>query len=144
MFRPLAPQVQDHLLENLSARLDGVACSLGYPVGGLAAEQVWVAGDFDADMPRAVSGYGGRDEEGAVEIRVSVMQTTAVYTDVRDRAVEIAGELEDLIVEDPTLGGLVSDSHVHHVKASEAHPEERTIQCGLTITVVYQGSVSAS
>lgn len=143
MFRPVAPTLQDWLLERLITDLPTVACSLGYPAGGLADEQVWVAGEFDADLLRVVSGYGGRDEEGSLEVRISVIQTGNEYTPVRDRALEIAGVLEDILVEDPTMGGLCSVAQVAHAKASEAHPEDRKVQCGLSITITYLATVAA-
>jgi hypothetical protein len=143
-FRTVAAAVQDYLEAQISVALPTVATSVCYPAGGLMAEQVWVSGEFDADVSRAVSGFRGRDERGSVEVRVSVVQSTAEGTEPRDRALAIAGAVEDVVRSDPTLGGLATVAQVEHVKGQEAIPEETERQYAITLTIGYLATVSAA
>jgi hypothetical protein len=143
MFRPVAPTIQTHLRDGLAAIQPSVPAAIGYPVGGVADEQLWLPGEWEERTVRAVSGWGGRDVAGQLEVRVVVTRTSDVWTDVRDRALEIAAELEDLILADPTLAGIATNCWVAASKAIEAHPEERKIQCALSVTVSYEATVAA-
>lgn len=144
MFRTVAAAVQDYLEAQISAALPSVACCATYPAGGLQEEQVWVSGEFEAEIVSTVSGFRGRDEKTTLEVRVSVVQSTERGTDVRDRALAIAGAVEDVVKADPTLGGRVTVAQVEHVKGSEAIPEEHRRQYGVVLTIGYLASVSAS
>lgn len=144
MFRVVAPSIQDYLQDRLAARLPAVACSVGYPAAGPAAEQLWVEGAFSAQLPSVTSGMGGRDETGTLTIRVLVTQTAEAFVPVRDRALEIVGEVEDLLLEDPTINGLAILARVTAVQIAEAHPEEHAVQTGATVTITYTATVSAA
>jgi hypothetical protein len=143
VFRARAARLQDHLAERLAAGLAPLPCSLGYPPGGLAAEQLWVAAGFTAQLPHGVSGGGARDETGTLVVRISVTRTTDSFAAVRDRALEIVGAVEDLIAEDPTLGGLATLARVAQVQVEEARPEDRAVQAGATVTVEDLATVTA-
>jgi hypothetical protein len=143
-FRTVAAAVQDYLEVQIRAALPSVATSVCYPAGGLMAEQVWVSGEFDADVSRAVSGFRQRDEQGSVEVRVSVVQSTAEGTEPRDRALALAGTIEDIVKADPTLGGLATVAQVEHVKGQEAIPEETERQYAITLTISYLATVSST
>ena len=142
-FRPVAPAVQAALKSGLAAETT-VPCSIGYPVGGVASKQVWFTGEWQERVVRAVSGWGGRDVVGEIEARVMVTETSEVWTAVEADALTIAAAIEDLIVADPTLSGAVANCWVTLTKSVEAHPEERTIQCGLSLTIAYEATVSAA
>lgn len=143
MFRPVAPAIQAYLRDGLAALLPSVPTAVGYPVGGVTDEQLWLPGEWEERTVRAVSGWGGRDVAGQLEVRVVVTRTSDSWTDVRDRALEIAAGLEDLILADPTLAGVATSCWVAASRAIEAHPEERTIQCALSLTVSYEATVAA-
>jgi len=144
-FSLLAPAVQDALATAIAAQLPaGVPCSLGYPAGGPQAEHVWIAGDFDAELPRYVSGGGARDELASLMVRILVTQRATDYEPVRDRALVLAGAVEAALGADPTLGGLVVFARIVRGQADEAIPEATTRAVGLTLTIRYQGTATAA
>ena len=140
-LRLLAPDVQDALADLIADNLSaGVPCSVGYPPGGLEATHVWVSGDFDADLPSRISGGKQRDEDGLVEVRVIVSQSETLFAPPRDAALVIVGQIEDVLVADPTLGGVVGECHLEHVKGAEAIPDKTLRQYGVTLTIAYTGT----
>lgn len=142
-FRNLAAAIQDHLATTIAAELPAdVPCSAGYPAGGVTAEAVWIAGDLSATYPGAISGGAQRDEAGTVTVRVLVKMTGADYGPARDRALELAGAVEDAISGDPTLGGIVAEAHVSSATGQEAVPDERSREYGVSLVVSYTATVS--
>lgn len=143
-YRMLAPAVQAALLEAIAAAApDSTSVSLGYPPGGLAAEQVWVEGDFDFDVSLETTGWTQREEDGTTEVRIAVTQTTDTFLDPQGRALELAGVVEDCLAADRTLGGVVDRCAVSKGKGQEAIPEEHTHQFGITLTITWAGTATA-
>jgi hypothetical protein len=144
-FLVQAAAVQDALSAVIVAELpDGVPCSVGYPAGGLQAEHIWISGEFDATLPRYVSGGFQRDETGEVEVRISVVWSAADMAGPRDRALELSQIVEDAVSMDPTLGGVVEEAHVASARGNEAAPDEHSRQYGLSMRVAYQTTVVLS
>jgi hypothetical protein len=142
-FRVIAPAVQAAIGLAVAAALPaGVACSVGYPVGGLADEQVWVSGDFDAQTTWEVSGQRMRGETAPLEVRISVTQSTEAFADPQARCLELEACVEDAIAADPTLDGLVDECSVTEVKGQEAIPSETSRAYGVVVTVTYSGAVA--
>jgi hypothetical protein len=141
-FTVKAAAVQDALATAIgtqqTAISDATPLSVGYPAGGLLAEHIWISGEFDVAMPRRASGGLQRDEEGTVEVRVSVVYSASVMATARDRAIAIAKIVENAVSVDPTLGGVVQEAHVASVAGAEAAPDEHSRQYGLVLRVVYQ------
>lgn len=134
-----AAAVQDALGVAIFGQMPaGVPCSVGYPAGGLQAEHIWVSGEFDAALPRYISGGFQRDETGEVEVRISVVMSDADMSGPRDRAFEISQIVEDAVSLDPTLGGTVEEAHVSGARGNEATPDEHSRQYGLVLRVAYQ------
>ena len=147
-FRPLLPAVQDAVCAAVSAELlalpGEVACSLGYPAGGLQDRQVWVSGQADVTHPYHTSGGDARGEEGQVAVHILVTMTSDVMSEPRDEALALAGVLEDALAVDRTLGGLVDSVFVGAMHVEEGIPEERTRQYGVTLRLAYSGSSAVS
>lgn len=141
-FLVKASAVQDalgHLIgDEVEAAHEATPVCVGYPIRGLEAEHIWVSGEFDADMPRYVSGGFQRDETGEVKVRISVLRSDADMSAPRDRALELAEIVEDAVSLDPTLGGVVEEAHVSGASGNEAIPDEHSRQYGLVLRVAYQ------
>jgi len=143
-FRTLAPAVQAALLAAIAAAApDTTSVSLGYPPGGLAAEQVWVEGDFEFDVSLETSGWTQRQEDGTTEVRIAVTQTCDSFLGPQSRALELAAVVEDCLAADRTLGGVVDRCAVSKGKGQEAIPEEHTHQFGIILTVTWAGTATA-
>lgn len=144
-FRTLTPQVQAALYAALVAAAVEAQTnvSLGYPAGGLAAEQVWVVGDFDSAIAWATTGWTQREEDGTAEVRVSVTQGTSDFLEPQARALELAGLVEDALAADRTLGGVVDRCEVSQIKGQEAIPDEHQRAYGVVVTVAWVGCATA-
>ena len=143
-FVPLAPAVQDALFEAIAAAAPAeVAVSLGYPAGGLSAEQIWVQGDCEAQVSLETSGYEQREEDCSLEVRIAVLQAVPDFAPVRDRAFALYQLLEGVLAADRTLGGLVDRCSVSAYKGQEAIPDEHQRQYGITVTVTWAGTRTA-
>lgn len=144
-FLVKAAAVQDALGAAIADQLlAGEPSSVGYPAGGLQAEHIWVSGEFDAALPRYVSGGLQRDETGEVEVRISVVMSDADMSGPRDRAFELSQIVEDAVSVDPTLGGTVEEAHVSGARGNEAAPDEHSRQYGLVLRVAYQATAVLS
>ena len=140
----LAPQVQAALLAAIAARVpQTTSVALGYPPGGLAAEQVWISGDYKAQNSWVATGWTQRGEEATTEVRVAVLQTTATFTDAQSQALLIAGCVAAAILADPTLGGLVDRCEIQGNDGQEAIPDEHQRQYGVTLTVFWAATITA-
>ncbi len=143
-MRTLADQVQGALLAAIAARSPATTqVSLGYPAGGFGAENIWIPVDFDSTVPWVTSGWTQRGEDSTVEVRIAVKQTTSASTDCRDRALLLAGCVEDAIAADRTLGGIIDGCEVSAIKGQEAIPDEHERQYGVTLAVRWWGDVTA-
>jgi hypothetical protein len=143
-FRTLTPAVQGALYGALAGAADGdVQVSLGYPAGGLAAEQIWVPVDFDSTIAWATTGWTQREEDGEVEVRIAVLLGTDDPLAPQARALVLAGLVEDALAADRTLGGLVDRAEVSALKGQEAIPDEHQRQYGVTVTVAWAGEATA-
>jgi len=140
-FCVAAGVVQDALGAVIADQLllagESVALSIGYPSGGLAAEQIWIDAQFDASFPRYVSGGYQRDEEAEIEVRLSVRLTDDAMSGPRDRALALAGIVEDAVSIDPTLGGVVVAAKVTSALGGEAIPDESSRLYGIRMRVAY-------
>lgn len=144
-FVPAAPAVQDALVAAIAAAVeDGTEVSLGYPTGGLAAEQIWVVGDCDVQVSLEVSGYEQRQEDGALEVRVAVLLSEVEFAPARDRAFALYRLVESVLAADRTLGGIVDRCSVSAYKGQEAIPDEHQRQYGITVTVTWAGTALAA
>jgi hypothetical protein len=137
-----APALQKALATAIATQLeasgDATPVSVCYPAGGLTAEHIWISGKFDAEMPRCVSGGRQRDDEGYVEVRISVVWSTSDGVVAEDRAVALSKFVENAVSVDPTLGGAVQEAHVAGVSGNEAMPDEHSRQYGLVLRIAYQ------
>ena len=84
-----------------------------------------------------------RSEDGTVLVRITITHTDAELAAVAARAWEVENVLEDAIIADPTLGGLVDEARIRRLKGSEAIPDERTRQYGIEASVTYSGTITA-
>lgn len=138
-FRPIAPEIKTRLRDAIAARLPaGVPCSRNYPAGGVQWRHVWIHGDYEAAMSSYTSGGGSRQEDGRVFVRV-IVKTDAT---AEEKALELAGAVEDAIADDPTLGGLVDFASITASAGNEAVPSEHEREYGITLTVTYSGAAS--
>ena len=146
-FDFLFPLVCDEFGDELEAALsllpEEVACSVGYPVGGVQDKHVWVSGTVPATHPFYTSGFETRGEKGRLSVHIVVTKFTEDMVEVRDEAVALARVVEDTLAVDRTLGGLVDQAFVVASDGQEAIPSERQRQYGITLTVEYEGSVAA-
>ena len=144
-FTVKAAAVQDAMATAIATQQaaigDVTPLSVGYPAGGLLAAHIWIAGEFNVTMPQRVSGGLQRDEEGEIEVRVSVVWSAADMVTARNRALAIAAIVENAVSVDPTLGGVVQEAHVANVSGREAAPDEHSRQYGLLLRVAYQTTV---
>lgn len=138
----LHARVQDALGARLKDALD-VACSVGYPAGGLRDRHVWVSGTSSATYHMHASGFGARAESGRVSVHVAVTMTSEEMTQPRDAALLLAGTVEAVLAEDRTLGGIVDRAWVAASEGQEAISEARRRQYGMTVHIEYEGSVAA-
>jgi len=143
-FRALAPQVMDALGVAIAATAPSAAnVSVGYPAGGLADQQIWVAGDFEAAIAWATTGWQQRAEETDCKVRCSVLQSTNVFADVRDACTALVNAVEDALGADRTLGGLVDRCEVTASRGQEAIPDEHQRSYGVELTVSWAGEATA-
>lgn len=137
-----AAAVQDALDAAIAAELvasgETTPHSVGYPAGGVQAEHIWIAGKFDADLPRYVSGGLQRDEATEIEVRILVRMTTEDMSDPRDRAFLLSGIVENAVSTDPSLAGAVDEAHVAGGRGEEGIPEEHAREYGIAMRVAYQ------
>jgi hypothetical protein len=141
-FRTLAPQIQLALQDAVTALLPpGVRCDLGYPVGGLEEDHVYVGGAFDVRVVRQTSGGGQRGEELDINVRTICSRSTEDFLEVQSGALALAGDVEDAVSADPTLGGICDNAYVSAIEGSEALPDEATRQYLVVVTVTCEGSV---
>jgi len=143
-FRPLFADVQNRLGGDIAAALlalpGEVACSVGYPAGGIADRQVWLSGEVHVQHPLHTSGFALRGEQATLLVHILVTMTSDTMTEPRDEAIDLAGVIEDVLAEDRTLGGLVDSVFVAAADGEEGIPEERTRQYGLTLQIAYDGT----
>ena len=146
-FRTLAPAVQAALLAALIAAAVAGAdvVSLGYPAGGLAAEQVWVVGDFDSAIAWATTGWTQREEDGTAEVRVVRDADHARSSSSRRRGRSSSPAcVEDALAADRTLGGVVDRCEVIAGQGPGGHPrEEHQRPYGIILTVSWAGCATA-
>lgn len=141
-YRTLAGNVQEYLGSAIAAELPaGVSSSVGYPAGGPEAEHVWIEGGFAALLPRRISGGAARDEEATITVRCVATVSGGEFGPARNRALEFAGAVEDVLVSDPTLGGLVAEAHVAEIDGQDAIPDESSRQYGVTLRIAYRATV---
>lgn len=147
-FTIVAAAVQDALAEAIAAQLaathEPTPVCVGYPAGGLMAEHIWISGEFTVAMPRRISGGRQRDEDGEIEVRISVVWSAADMAEPRDRALALAQIVENAVSVDPTLGGVAQEAHVASVVGAEAAPDEHSRQYGLALRVAYSATAVLS
>ncbi len=102
--------------------LNGIPIDLGHPGDGLQTEHIWIQEDSEgAQAWETTMGADGQKEE-TIELQVSVWsaQSDGTYQTVRDRGLELAGEVELAIRESFTLGGTTFQAEVTRVRKSAA------------------------
>jgi hypothetical protein len=141
-FRLGLAAAQDAVHAAVAAELPGdVPCDLGWPDGGPQELHVWVDAGFESEITSYLSGGRLRDESGIVKVRVLVSAKDMRAAAMRDAALELAGNVEDAIADDPTLGGLVQHARVAKVEGEYGLTEGRR-QYGLTVSVAYELAAS--
>lgn len=136
------PDFQDALLSVIDAAVTDCPVTLGWPAGGLESDHVWIAGAGTVTPHDPLSTLTQRDETLTCEVRIITDYTASDYTTSRDRAFEIAEDVEDAIAAAPTLGDVVTYCVVSGIRVGEAIPDERTRQVGITLTVTAEATVS--
>ncbi len=146
-FGFIFPTLADELASRLSAALsllpEEVPCSLGYPAGGVRDEHVWVSGAVSAEHPFYATGLQTRGEKGRLRVHLIVTRSADEMSEPRDRVLELAALVEDVLAEDRTMDGLVDGVFVVASEGQEAIPDKGRRQYGLTLTLEYEGSVTA-
>ena len=89
----------------------------------------------------ALSGYASRDERTELTVLCLAQGSGDSFTKKRDAALALADEVEDALVADRTLGGLVDVAYVENISVSEG-VVERDRGCGVEVRVVCEGSAS--
>jgi hypothetical protein len=145
-FRAALPDVQDAIVTAIAAVLTtekvDVPCDLGHPGADLRERHIWVDGEFEADLPRYISGGELRDEVGNVLVRC-VCTASGTWDDLRDDALTLVGYVEDAIHADHTLAAVVQRAFVTKLAGEYAIPDEYRRQYGVTVTVAYEIATSA-
>ena len=141
-FRCALAGIQDALAEAVRGELpEAVPFDIGFPDRGPAGEHVWIDGAFEANLPTYLSGGGLRDEAGELRVVISIARDRGPMTTLRDRALELAGCVEDAVAADATLGGAAERAWVSKVSGLYALPEKRR-QFYVTVTVSYEVTAS--
>ncbi len=107
------PALKAKLVELLGAAesLHDVQIAWGWP-GGSPARDLIIVGDVPewSQEPAALrAGRKPREESYAIEILIRVERSGVDQRSVSERAFEIAAEIEDVVGDDWTLGGVVRD-----------------------------------
>lgn len=133
------PDVQDALYAAIAAQSPTCRVSLGYPVGGRRAEDVWVGIAGRVDTSEYMTGACSRDEQMEVPVFVWVEKSGGTAESTRDRAVVLLGALETALAADRTLGGVCDFAAVSAVDMEDGYTE-KTVAVGITATVTVRAT----
>lgn len=107
----LIPAVKRRIVDLLAARpgLDGIQVDYAAKGGNLEQRRVFCSDDVDAErtITGARAGRKPRDEEATFGVFFEAQLAGETQEAAELAAVEMASELEDLLAEDPKLGGTV-------------------------------------
>ncbi len=137
MITSVLSEMEDGLLALLAARpaLDGVKQQAGDPGADLRTEHIFTIELATADQSWADSSGAEKSEELSLTVVVYVARKGAAYTDLRDRAQALAGEIEQAIADDPTLSGSVWDASVTRVERDGGIAGDNVRVAVLSLTV---------
>ena len=134
---------QDGLLAAIAAQqagpgspLAGVQLALGHPID-LQAEAVWVADDASSDQAHAATSQPGSEDRGeTIELQAKcfVVRGELDYKTARDRALALAGEVEDAVRADRSLGGAVFDAETQGLDLESGVDGENRL-VGVTVRI---------
>jgi hypothetical protein len=130
-----------HLLEARASingnPLQGVPLSFGFPET-LQAEHLWVGEETTATQQWQITGNGSQAKTETAELEVWVWVVTPGndYVTSRDRALDMAGEIEKAVRDDWRLEGEVFDASVVRIR-KRAAPTGQARGLFLTIDVEY-------
>lgn len=146
-FRIELPNVQDAVQTAINAQLETAAeeitCGFGHPGPDMSDREIWVDADFEAELPRYISGGHLRDEAGVVKVKALITAIVGSWQDLRDDALDLVGCVEDAIEADSTLDGLVDRAEVRKAEGTGGYLDERRRQYGVTVSVVYECSANS-
>jgi hypothetical protein len=132
-----ATSVQDVLVEIIAAALPDVAVGLGRPDVITTGEAIWVSDQMEARYEPLTTGLASQMRSEVLTLRVVAVVAEAVgeFTARRDRAYELAREIEVAIAADQTLGGDVELAWVSQVRSEDtATPKGHITSIELEIT----------
>jgi hypothetical protein len=100
--------VTKHLVDLIRANPDlaGVRVEPGYPGDEAGAEAIWVYGlDGELSIPLMQAGRKQRDDRFEIPFQVAVSLNANLDTTFQ-RLTEIVAAIEDVLADDPSLGGI--------------------------------------
>ena len=135
---------EDGLLALLQTRaaipgnpLAGVPLHLGSPGGQPAIEEVWISDDVTTTQAFGLTNQAGGFEERweTIPLRVVVqLGMNGDFATIRDRALDLASEVELAVRADRTLSGTVFDSEVEEITRSSGVADEgRLMVCTVLV-----------
>lgn len=116
------PAVRAALVSLVGAGLAGVSVTYGRPMDKvLPREAVWV-GDVTVDqrVPVMTAGRKRREESYRVEVTVSVLNARGTLQTADERCFTLVDAIENVVADDPTLGGI--DGLIHATVAGIRSP----------------------
>lgn len=134
------PLVKAKLKELLTTAFSGTGVQVTYsaPLDAARLESVFM-GDSRADqtIPVSRAGRQARQEVSLIDVHCNAVKAGDDASEAEARAFEIAGEVEDALAEDPTLGGLATvASKVRSIEALPfIHGETGQWACQVTLEV---------
>lgn len=110
--------------------------TLGNPTGDLMPENVWVSGQVDDwTTDHRVSGLGAKDETFVLKVSVAVVRLGTEYLKARQRAQEIAQDVEDAIAANPKLNNTCELAKITSFRLEDSLVDERRRGVGITLFV---------
>lgn len=139
--------IKDALADGLAARpgMASVYVGTGWMAGTQPPEEWLIL--LDASAPQEYGAMGGAglglDEAGQIDGQLQVSKSGAgedVLRAARERAAALLGELELLLAEDRTVGGLVSDIRLGNLSVRD-EPADQARLCLVTFSLAYRARI---
>lgn len=119
--------------------LADVAVQIGDPGSGLQREHVWIAEEADADQAFAATAGTSEEREERLNLRVFVFSSLGGdhYTELRDRAEALGGEIEKAVRADRDLGNSTFDAELVRIERQGGRTDEgRVMLLILTVSAI--------
>lgn len=136
------PTVKAALTTLMATAIPTGQVSYGYPGDVIERDAVWISTvDGTSVIPTMRAGRKTRHEEYRIRVHIDVAGPADTITEVEERAFDRMGSVEDILADDPSLGGIVTAAMLDSFE-SDTFQDVEGSACRLTLYVRVQARLA--